>query len=70
MKKLFIVLTTLFSLVFTTVTMAGTSEVTWTNPDDYRDVDAGEGHRAKFKAKVFADFEEHPLPSHSSESLT
>lgn len=59
MNKFLMILTATLALMFTSVSMAGTSEVTWTNPDDYRDVDAGEGHRGKFKAKVFSDFEEH-----------
>ncbi len=59
MKKLNVMIAALISLVFATSSMAGTSEVKWINPDDYRDVDAGEGHRAKFKKRVFADFEKH-----------
>ncbi|MEW6989078.1 DUF3016 domain-containing protein [Colwelliaceae bacterium 6441] len=56
----FIVLLTMMTLgLFASVSMAATTEVKWENPDDYRDVDAGEGHRAKFKARVFADFEKH-----------
>jgi hypothetical protein len=59
MKKVSVILTMLLSLVFTSMTMAATSEVKWTNSGDYRDVDAGNGHRAKFKEKVFTDFEKH-----------
>jgi len=59
MKKFTMILTTLISLIFTSSVLAGTSEVKWTNPDDYRDVHAGEGHRAKFKAKTFANLEKH-----------
>ena len=47
------------SLLVTFLSSAATSEVKWTNPDKYRDVDAGDGHRAKFKARIFANFEEH-----------
>ena len=59
MKKLITLSTLLLSLVFSGELMAGTSEVKWTNPDSYRDIHAGEGHRAKFKARVFSAFEEH-----------
>lgn len=38
---------------------AGSSEVNWINPSDYRDVNPGDGHRGRFRAKVFSDFEEH-----------
>ncbi len=59
MKKLNVMIAVLMSLVFATSSVAGTSEVKWSNPDDYRDVDAGEGHRVKFKERVFADFDKH-----------
>jgi hypothetical protein len=41
------------------MSFAATSEVTWTNSDKYRDVHAGDGNRAKFKARTFAKFEKH-----------
>jgi len=59
MKKLSAILTTLLLLMFASLSLAGTSEVIWSNPDDYRDVHAGEGHRSKFKARVFASFDAH-----------
>jgi len=59
MKKVNVILTMIITLVFASTAIAATTEIKWTNPDDYRDVDAGDGHRGKFKAKVFADFEEH-----------
>jgi len=59
MKKLSEIIATLLSLTFTSSVFAGTSEVKWTNPDDYRDVHAGEGHRAKFKERTFSHLEKH-----------
>ncbi len=59
MKNIYAIAVVMSALLFSLTSFAGTSEVKWTNPDDYRDVDAGEGHKAKFKAKVFADFEKH-----------
>lgn len=59
MKSLSVVLITVSSLFLTFVSSAATSEVKWTNSDKYRDVHAGDGHRAKFKARVFRKFEEH-----------
>lgn len=59
MKNINAIAAAIITLFFSSMSMAGTSEVKWINPDDYRDVDAGEGHKAKFKAKVFADFEKH-----------
>jgi hypothetical protein len=34
-------------------------EVTWTHPEKYSDVDAGEEHRKKFKERTFKSFEKH-----------
>ncbi|GAA6204653.1 DUF3016 domain-containing protein [Thalassotalea sp. SU-HH00458] len=59
MKKLSVTLLAVSSMLLTFVSSAATSEVKWTNSDKYRDVHAGDGHRAKFKARVFANFEEH-----------
>jgi hypothetical protein len=59
MKNLFAILVATSTSFFIFNASAATSEVKWTNPEDYRDVNAGQGHRAKFKAKVFADFEKH-----------
>lgn len=59
MKSFNVVLISVSSLLLTFVSSAATSEVTWTNSDKYRDVDAGIGHRAKFKARTFAHFEKH-----------
>ena len=46
------------------VTQASTAqaaavEVTWSNPDKYSDVDAGEEHRQHFKDRTFKAFEKH-----------
>lgn len=52
-------LVTLILLVITWNVAAGESEVTWTNPDKYTDIRAGNEHRAKFKARIFNHFEKH-----------
>lgn len=60
MKNMSLTLVTLLSVMLVVPSsLAGTSEVTWTNADKYRDVDPGEGHKKKFKAKVFSEFEQH-----------
>lgn len=59
MIKLIAILVATSTTFLTLNSSAATSEVKWTNPEDYRDIHPGEGHRAKFKAKVFADFEKH-----------
>lgn len=59
MKSLSVIIISVSSLFLTMMTSAATSEVKWTNSDKYRDVHAGDGHRAKFKARVFRNFEEH-----------
>lgn len=40
-------------------TFAATSEVKWTNPDDYRDIRAGEEHRKHFRERTFKTLEKH-----------
>ncbi len=61
MKKLLIVLVSALSfLSVAPMTMAAESEVTWTNPDDYRDMRPGNtSTRKKFQAHVFEELEEH-----------
>ncbi|MDG1750939.1 MAG: DUF3016 domain-containing protein [Thalassotalea sp.] len=59
MKNLSVIIITVSSLFLTLMSSAATSEVKWTDSDKYRDVHAGDGHRAKFKARVFKNFEEH-----------
>lgn len=42
------------------MTMAAESEVTWTNPEDYRDIRPGNtSTRKKFQEHVFSELEEH-----------
>ncbi|PCI59077.1 MAG: hypothetical protein COB35_12185 [Gammaproteobacteria bacterium] len=38
---------------------AAKSEVTWTNPEKYRDIKAGDENRKTFKTRVFKTFEKH-----------
>ncbi|WP_083601884.1 DUF3016 domain-containing protein [Thalassotalea sp. PP2-459] len=60
MYKVNRIISTLLSVLFVVpMALAGTSEVTWQNPDKYRDVYAGQEHRAKFKKRVFKEFEQH-----------
>ncbi|GHG04469.1 DUF3016 domain-containing protein [Thalassotalea marina] len=60
MKKLhFVVITYLSSMLLAPSVLAGTSEVTWTNPEKYRDIDPGDSHREKFKRQIFSNFEKH-----------
>lgn len=60
MKNLqIVVMTCLTTILFVPSVLAGTSEVTWSNPEKYRDIDPGDSHREKFKRQVFANFEKH-----------
>lgn len=60
MKKLNIVISASLSVLLAVpMALAGTSEVTWQNPEKYRDIYAGQEHRAKFKKRVFNEFEQH-----------
>ncbi|GLX78987.1 hypothetical protein tinsulaeT_23270 [Thalassotalea insulae] len=59
MKKVTVILSTVLALLLTPATLAATTKVKWTNPDDYHDIYAGEEHRAKFKAQVFSSLEKH-----------
>jgi len=38
---------------------AATAEVTWTEPDKYRDIRPGEENRKRFQERVFKNLEEH-----------
>ena len=50
----------LFSLLVTSLQgFAATSEVKWTNPDDYRDIRPGESHRKHFRDRTFNTLEKH-----------
>ena len=53
-------LSTLTAIMFVVpATFAATSEVKWTNPDDYRDIRPGEGHRKQFRERTFKTLEKH-----------
>lgn len=54
-----VVMMCLTTMLLVPSVLAGTSEVTWTNPEKYRDIDPGDGHREHFKRQVFAKFEKH-----------
>jgi len=60
-------LITLVLLIVTWNVAAGESEVTWTNPEKYTDIRAGNENRSKFKARIFRHFEKHF--THLSEKL-
>lgn len=58
------ILTTSLLALFTVVLLqnvayAATSEVTWTDPDKYRDINPGEYNRKKFRENTFYNFEKH-----------
>ena len=60
MNKFFLLLTTTLLYIFTSSPlMAASVEVTWTNPDKYRDIDSGEQHRKHFKERIFKKLEKH-----------
>ncbi len=60
MQKFIISLITAFSfLVIQHSVLAATVEVTWKNPDKYRDVDPGNGSKKRFRESTFKDFEKH-----------
>ena len=49
----------LSGLFFSSVSLAATSEVTWTEPDKYRDVHPGNGHKKQFRERTFKNFDKH-----------
>ncbi|NQY63852.1 MAG: DUF3016 domain-containing protein [Alteromonadaceae bacterium] len=57
-KKLSILITLLLMCNSYTA-IAAEAEVTWSNPDKYRDIRAGSENRKHFKAKVFNNLEKH-----------
>lgn len=59
MKRVNLILAMAISTLCISSAFAGTSEVTWSNSDKYRDIDPGQGHRAKFKKNVFSHLEKH-----------
>ncbi len=60
MNKQLVIFSVLFAFCTTSLTaLAGTSEVTWTNPEKYRDVNSGNEPKTKYRERVFKDLEGH-----------
>ena len=60
MNKLHIVFATILTLMVTqNQAFAASSEVTWTNPDKYRDIRPGNESRKHYRERIFKDFEKH-----------
>jgi len=59
MKNYLMILTTLISFFAVNAVYAGTSEVTWTNPEKYRDINSGNEPKKPYQERVFKDFEKH-----------
>ena len=60
MNKLHIVFATILALIITqNQAFAASSEVTWTNPDKYRDIRPGNESRKHYRERIFKDFEKH-----------
>jgi len=49
----------IFSLLLISQGIAATSEVKWTNPEDYRDIHPGDSHRKHFRERTFRTLERH-----------
>ena len=47
------------SMSISSISVAGEVEVTWTAPEKYRDIRAGEENRKRFKARTFSALEKH-----------
>ena len=45
--------------VFSPLSYAAKAEIKWTNPDKYRDIQAGDENRKAFRKRVFSTFEKH-----------
>ncbi|MFT4724785.1 MAG: hypothetical protein ACI9YP_001186, partial [Colwellia sp.] len=61
-KPLFTLLTALIlsSMIFTIPTVqAAKVNITWTEPDKYRDIDSGTEGRKRFRENMFNEFEKH-----------
>lgn len=56
MKALSMIILTSF---FTVSAWAGTAEVTWHEPKNYRDIRASNEIESRFQARVFSEFEKH-----------
>lgn len=60
MKTQLLTLAASFALITSLQANAGTSEVTWQNPEKFRDVKAGENQsKAKYRERVFYNLEKH-----------
>ena len=60
MKLLNTTLLVLFTTMsFSNMTYAATAEISWLEPDKYRDINPGEQGRKKFRENVFHNFEKH-----------
>lgn len=59
MKNSQVVIAFVATIFFSANILAATSEVTWTKPEKYHDIDAGDNHRAKFKQNVFNTLGKH-----------
>ncbi|TYK65844.1 DUF3016 domain-containing protein [Colwellia echini] len=60
MKKIILMISLLTSsLLFVSNAFAASSEVTWTDYKDYRDINPGNGNRSSFRESVFHNLEEH-----------
>lgn len=58
-KYLLPISTLMFIFGINTAAHAGTSEVSWLNPEKYRDVKSGNESKTKYQARVFKEFEKH-----------
>ncbi len=56
MKTLSMIMLTSF---FAVTAWAGTAEITWHEPENYRDIRAGDELESRFQERVFAGLEEH-----------
>ncbi len=60
MNKYLIILAGLVGFLgVSTSSYAGLSEVTWTNPEKYRDIKSGNEPKAKYQERIFKEFEQH-----------
>ncbi|MDP7592145.1 MAG: DUF3016 domain-containing protein [Litorilituus sp.] len=54
-----VLITTLLCVTCQSQAFAASSEVTWTNPDKYRDIRSGNETRKHFRERTFKNFEKH-----------
>lgn len=58
--QILLAVTVLYGAVFLQpVAEAAEVNVTWTNPDEYRDINAGNGSKKNFRKSTFKDLEKH-----------